>query len=144
MGPTFPEIPEMRLVLDTNLLVSALLKPGSVPSRLLAAIWEKATVLYDARIADEYREVLMRPKFRAIERPHIEGFLATLEARGQRLGEVAVWDGTMKDDDDRIFVEVALAGRADAIVTGNLRDYPTDLGFSVHPPATLLALLEVA
>jgi putative PIN family toxin of toxin-antitoxin system len=135
----------MRLVLDTNLLVSALLKPGSVPSRALAAIWGRgAVVLYDARIADEYRDVLMRPKFKAIDRAHVEDFLATLVARGEDLGAVAAWSGTMKDDDDRIFVEVALAGRADAIVTGNLRDYPTDLGFEVHPPATLLALLDVA
>jgi hypothetical protein len=41
-----------------------------------------------------------------------------------------------------MFVEVALAGRADAIVTGNLRQYPNDLGFAVHPPASLLAMLE--
>ena len=54
---------------------------------------------------------------------------------------IAAWEGAMTDDDDRIFVEVALAGRADAIVTGNLRHYPSDLGFAVHPPATLLALI---
>ena len=133
----------MRLVLDTNLLVSALLKPGSVPDRALAAIWSTgAVVLYDSRLEDEYRDVLMRPKFRAIERRLITEFLARLAERGQDLGKVPVWDGAMTDDDDRIFVEVALAGRADAIVTGNLRHYPNDLGFAVHPPATLLAMLE--
>ncbi len=132
----------MRLVLDTNLLVSALLKPGSVPDRALSAVWSTgAVVLYDARIESEYRDVLMRPKFRAIERQRITEFLALLEARGHDVGKVAAWDGAMKDDDDRIFVEVALAGRADAIVTGNLRDYPSDLGFALHPPATLLAMI---
>lgn len=135
----------MRLVLDTNLLVSALLKPGSVPDRALSAVWSTgAIVLYDARLEAEYRDVLMRPKFKAIERPRITEFLATLRERGHDVGEVAVWDGAMKDDDDRIFVEVALGGRADAIVTGNLRDYPNDLGFAVHPPATLLAMLDGA
>ena len=133
----------MRLVLDTNLLVSALLKPGSVPGRALLAIWTTgAVVLYDTRIADEYRDVLMRPKFRAIERPQIEELLAMLHERGERLAAVDAWDGAMTDEGDRKFVEVALAGRADAIVTGNLRDYRTDLGFEVHPPATLLARLE--
>jgi putative PIN family toxin of toxin-antitoxin system len=132
----------MRLVLDTNMLVSALLKPGSVPDRALEAAWRtNAIVLFDARIALEYRNVLTRPKFRAIDRARIEGFLATLAGRGTNVTDVPVWNGSMRDDDDRIFVEVALAGRADAIVTGNLRDYPTDLGFEVHPPATLLALL---
>ena len=38
-------------------------------------------------------------------------------------------------------LEVALAGKAFAIVTGNVRDYPLDLGFEVLPPATVLARL---
>ncbi|MDB5215266.1 MAG: hypothetical protein JWO86_3193 [Myxococcaceae bacterium] len=133
----------MRLVLDTNIVVSALLKPASVPGRALAAIWStNAVVLYDARIEQEYREVLRRPKFRAIAAGLVDDFLATLTARGSELAEVPAWSGAMNDDDDRVFVEVALAGRAHAVVTGNIRDYPVGLGFEVHPPATLLALLE--
>ena len=132
----------MRLVVDTNVLVSALLKPGSVPDRALAAIWQTATVLYDGRIAGEYRSVLERPKFRAIDRLRIEELLALLHARGSDLGEVPSWQGTMTDGGDRIFIEAALAGRAEAIVTGNIRHYPSDLGFEVLPPATLLARLD--
>ncbi|MBX3217195.1 MAG: putative toxin-antitoxin system toxin component, PIN family [Labilithrix sp.] len=131
----------MRVVVDTNVIVSALLKPGSVPDHALAAIWEHATVLYDRRVADEYRDVLARPKLRAIDRGRADALIATLRERGVDLGEVPAWTGAMTDEDDRVFVEVALAGRADAIVTGNLRDYPTGLGFEVLPPATLLARL---
>ncbi len=132
----------MRLVLDTNVVVSALLKPASVPGRALAAIWStNAVVLYDARIDQEYRDVLRRPKFRAIAAGLADEFLATLEARGEDLGDVPAWGGAMTDDDDRAFIEVALAGRAHAIVTGNIRDYPIGLGFEVHPPSTLLAML---
>jgi predicted nucleic acid-binding protein len=124
-------------------IVSALLKPASVPGRVLAAIWATdAVVLYDARIDQEYRDVLRRPKFRAIASQHVDDFLAMLTRRGHHLGDVPAWAGAMTDDDDRVFVEVALAGCAHAIVTGNLRDYPTGLGFDVHPPATLLAMLE--
>lgn len=133
----------MRIVLDTNVIVSALLKPASVPGRALAAIWAAdVVVLYDARIDHEYRDVLRRPKFRAISAQLVDDFLATLSRRGRDLGHVPAWAGTMTDDDDRVFVEVALAGRANAIVTGNIRDYPAGLGFDVHPPATLLAMLE--
>ena len=90
----------MRLVLDTNLLVSALLKPGSVPSRALAATWARGVVvLYDARIAGEYRDVLMRPKFKAIERSHIDGFFTLLEARGQQLEDVAAGARFTRDDE---------------------------------------------
>lgn len=134
----------MRLVLDTNVVVSALLKPASVPGRALAAMWStNAVVLYDARIALEYRDVLRRPKFRAIAPGLVDDFLARLTARGAELADVPAWSGAMTDDDDRIFVEVALAGRAHAIVTGNIRDYPVGIGFDVQPPATLLAMLEV-
>jgi putative PIN family toxin of toxin-antitoxin system len=134
----------MRLVVDTNVLVSALLKPGSVPDRALAAIWRAATVVYDARIAGEYRSVLERPKFRAIDPLRIAELIGTLRAHGSDLGEVPPWEGALTDGDDRIFVEAALAGRADAIVTGNIRHYPGGLGFLVLPPATLLARLDLA
>jgi uncharacterized protein len=133
----------MRLVVDTNVIVSALLKPGSVPDRALTAIWKLGTVLFDDRIADEYRAVLERPKFRAIDRQRVDDFLATLRARGVHLGEVPAWTGAMTDEDDRVFVEAAVAGRADAIVTGNIRDYPSGLGFEVLPPATLLARFDL-
>jgi uncharacterized protein len=133
----------MRLVIDTNVLISALLKPGSVPDRALAAVWRRgAVVLYDARIVAEYRDVAARPKFRSLARERVEELLGTLVERGECLPDVASWEGTMVDEGDRIFVEVALAGRASAIVTGNLKHYPTDLGFEIRPPATLLAMLE--
>ena len=133
----------MRIVLDTNVIVSALLKPESVPGRALAAVWSQgATVIYDARIADEYREVLGRKKFKAIDRGAIAGFFALLQAYGEALREVQPWPDAMTDEDDRIFVEAALSGRADAIVTGNLRDFPSQSAFAVHPPAALLAMLE--
>lgn len=132
----------MRLVLDTNVLVSALLKPGSVPDRLLATIWQGAAVaLYDTRMTDEYQAVLARPKFRAVDRARVDALFACLLAQGEEIPRLAAWNGAMRDEGDRIFVEVALAGRADAIVTGNLKDYPQHLGFDVHPPATVLAML---
>lgn len=133
----------MRLVLDTNVLISALLKPGSVPDRLLTLVWEgTATALYDARMTDEYRSVLARSKFRSIDRARIDDVFARLLAHGEEIADAKEWTGAMKDEGDRIFVEIALAGRAHAIVTGNLKDYPRDQGFDVLPPATALAMLS--
>lgn len=132
----------MRLVIDTNVIVSALLKAGSVPDRMLSAAWERgAVVLYDARILGEYRDVVVRPKFKAIDRARIDALFAMLDAHGQEIGSVPPWSGTMSDDDDRAFVEVALAGMAHVLVTGNLRDFPIDLGFDVEPPAMVLERL---
>ena len=132
----------MRVVVDTNVLVSALLKPGSVPDRALQAIWAQTVqVLYDARIVDEYRSVLIRPKFKAIERTQIDELLAAIVARGEAVDDVEPWVGPLPDEGDRIFVELALTGRANAIVTGNIKHYPLGLRFDVLPPATLLAQL---
>ena len=136
-----------RVVVDTNVLVSALYKPVSVPARALDAIWRTgeeqgtACLLYDTRIVDEYRSVLMRPKFRALDRERIAELIDRVLSRGVDLGEVPAWSGPLPDEGDRIFVEVALAGRAAAIVTGNIKHYPLDLGFEVLPSATLLAQL---
>ncbi|MBI5488609.1 MAG: putative toxin-antitoxin system toxin component, PIN family [Deltaproteobacteria bacterium] len=132
----------LRVVVDTNVLVSALLKEGSVPERALHALLERAVVLLDARLAGEYFRVLARPKFAAIGSSRRDALLERLRAQGEPLGEVPAYAGALDDPDDRAFVEVALAGKADAIVTGNGRHFPQDLGFEVLPPAAVLARLE--
>lgn len=131
----------MRVVIDTNVLVSALLHPTRVPALCLAALGAReAEVLYDARVEAEYREVLGRQKFRAIDPASREALLASLLV-GPALGPVEVFRGALPDDDDRMFVEVALHGQADALVTGNTRHYPAGLGFVVLSPAEALAWL---
>ncbi len=135
----------MRLVVDTNVVVAALLNPGRTPDRALAAALARGdTLLLDARIVAEYRDVTARPKFRRLDPARTEALLASMLGRGEDLGVVAPWAGALIDADDRAFVEVALAGRADAVVTGNARHYPTDLAFEVLSPAELLARIEAA
>ena len=129
-------------MLDTNVLVAALLTPGRTPDRALAALASRGdVVLCDARIEAEYRAVLARPKFRAIDPGRAEALLSAVLAGAERLGAVPAWEGAMSDADDRAFVEVALAGGADAVVTGNARHYPAHLAFAVLSPAALLARL---
>ena len=133
----------LRLVLDTNVLVAALLTPGRTPDRALAAVFARGdVVLYDARMEAEYREVLSRPKFRGVDRGRVEALLSSVLGRAEDVGAVDRWDGPMTDADDRVFVEVALGGRADAVVTGNARHYPTGLAFAVLSPAGLLERLS--
>jgi putative PIN family toxin of toxin-antitoxin system len=130
--------------LDTNVLVSVLLGPERVPARAFEALRARgATFVYDARIRDEYRDVIARPKFRVPE-VRREALLEAVFSRGELLSRVEPYLGELPDPDDRAFVEVALAGRAEAIVTGNVKDFPEGLGFEVLPPATVLARLELA
>lgn len=137
-----PEATALRVVVDTNVVVSALLHPARVPALCVAALRAHGVeVLYDARVAAEYREVLGRRKFRAIDPAARDALLAAL------LGDAALegvrpYAGALPDDDDRVFVEVALHGAAHALVTGNTRHYPAGLGFAVLTPAEALAWLS--
>jgi putative PIN family toxin of toxin-antitoxin system len=130
----------MRLVVDTNVLISALLHPDRTPASCLArALAERVTVLLDARIEQEYREVLARPRFAAIDVLRRDALFASLLAAGEWVTCAPQRELVLVDDDDRMLVEVALSGRADALVTGNARHIPTTLGFTVFSPAALLA-----
>lgn len=130
----------MRLVVDTNVLVSALLNPGRVPDQCVSAICARGeAVLYDDRIVAEYRAVLCRPKFPSITPARVDALLVALLRHGERLDAVPVSDVALIDVDDRVFVDVALAGGADAIVTGNAKHYPDTIGVPVLGPAALLA-----
>ena len=130
----------MRAVVDTNVLISALLKPGSVPDRSLRVVLDEGVLLWDAQVEAEYRRVCWRDKFRAVPRDRITQLLARITGRAETVVPLA-WPGTMTDEDDRLFVEVALGGDAEAIVTGNMRHFPEGLGVTVFSPAAMLVEL---
>lgn len=112
----------MRVVLDTNVVVSALLTGGGTADLALQLILQgQATLLADSRILAEYDDVTARPGFGFLEaerRVLMDVLAAVAEpviARPLRLD--------LPDPDDRMFVEVAIAGAADALVTGNRRHF---------------------
>lgn len=129
----------MRVVVDTNVIVAALLTPGRTPERCLDALRARgATVLVDDRVIAEYRAVIARPKFKSVDPARASALVESIVAAAERV-EVTAYAGPMIDGDDRAFVEVALAGRADAIVTGNAKHFPRDVGVDVLSPAEALA-----
>jgi putative PIN family toxin of toxin-antitoxin system len=133
----------MRLVIDTNVVVAALLHPGRTPDRALSWALAEGTLLLDERIEAEYREVLARPKFASIPWQRRDALLAALLGAALRVVAEPAQDA-MTDEHDRVFVEVARGGRADALVTGNVRHFPPALGLRVLTPAELLGLLGEA
>ena len=135
----------MRIVVDTNVLVSGLLSPFGPPGdivRLLVAGAVRAC--YDARILDEYREVLSRPAFR-IPDDRAESLLQQIVADGL-LVTAPPLTVRLPDPDDEVFLAVALAGSARCLVTGNLRHYPeaTRSGLPVVSPRGFLDLYPEA
>jgi putative PIN family toxin of toxin-antitoxin system len=129
----------VRLVIDTNVIVSALLHPGRTPDQALRqALAGGAVVLVDVRVEAEYRDVVQRRKFAAVPAERREALLADLLRSAVHVACRGSLD-PLVDEGDRPFVEVARAGAADALVTGNVRHFPPSLGIVVVTPAELLA-----
>lgn len=138
----------MRIVLDTNVLVSGLLKVHSPPARIVDMILlEGVRCVFDDRILAEYAEVLGRPKFRpALDSGEGEQFLDFLRRTGVAVGAPPLRLAVPAPDPfDLPFVEAAVAGGAEAIVTGNLRHFEffqgNAWGIEILPPAELVARL---
>ena len=116
----------MRLVLDTNVLVSGLLTAGNPPGRILDFLRAgKIQLQVDERIVAEYEGVLSRRKFRkcfsAFEKDLIMDFI---RADSDWHVCTTIADG-LPDPDDACFLEVALEARV-PLVTGNGCHFPEE------------------
>ena len=110
-------------VLDTNVVVSGLLSPSGPPGRLVdVLLGRRLRLALDDRIEIEYREVLARPRL-GIEPVRREAFLAILQFQDHVTG--MPWPHRPPpDEDDVVFLEVALQTAARTVVTGNLKHFP--------------------
>jgi putative PIN family toxin of toxin-antitoxin system len=129
----------VKIVLDTNVLVSGLLKRGGNPAEIVAlALGGAVRVCYDTRILAEYAEVLSRPRFN-FDPHHVRTVLSKIRADGL-LAQSRVSVSGLPDADDTPFLEVALSCRADYLVTGNLAHFPPSLrqGATVVTPAQFI------
>lgn len=110
-------------VLDTNVVVSGLLSPSGPPGRLVDVLLARRLRLaLDDRIEIEYREVLARPRL-GIEPVRREAFLAILQFQDHVTA--MPWPHRLPpDEDDVVFLEVALQMAARTVATGNLKHFP--------------------
>ena len=135
----------MRIVLDTNVLVSGLLSPFGPPGEIVRLASSGAvTLCVDARILSEYAEVLARPRF-AFDRDAVAALLDYIDYRSEKVAAEPL-SARLPDPDDEPFLEVALACRADFLVTGNLAHFPADAlaGASVVSPTEFMERYRVA
>ncbi len=114
----------LKVVIDTNVLVSALLKDNSPPAFILALLRKrKMTLCLSKAIFEEYRAVLNRAKFRHI-RSVAAPLLLSLK-KGCLLIEPKIRiDVITADPADNKFLECAQAAQADFLITGNTRHFP--------------------
>lgn len=129
----------MMIVLDTNVVVSGILRPYSQAASILRLVATGViTLAYDLRIISEYRDVLNRPKF-GFAKEDVDAFLDQVEQEGTCVSVLPL-RFRLPDPEDESFLEVAIAGKAKAIVTGNKRHFPKKEyeGIKIMSPAEFL------
>jgi|SRR5208282_2716795 len=113
----------LRLVVDTNVVISAAIKPGGLQRTvLLIAITQPARFYVSRPILAEYRRVFRRPELRI--RKDIQHQLLQLIENRSHMMEPARRLDVCPDPDDNMFLECADAARADYLITGNQKHFP--------------------
>jgi len=110
---------ELRVVIDTNVIVSAVLLPRSVPRQALDAAQQRGRLLMSAETIMEIDEVLRRPKFeKYVEEELRLEFLAGL-VRDATIVSITDRVDLCRDARDNKFLEVALNGSASHLISGD-------------------------
>ena len=130
-------------VIDTNVLVSAMLKWQSVPWKILELAFSGLIIpLFNDEILSEYKNVLSRPKFK-LSNELVNNIVNEIEEKGLYVNEKTL-DEYLPDPKDRVFYEVVMEERnnEDAyLVTGNIKHFPVR-PFIVTPRRMLDIILE--
>lgn len=132
---------EIYAVIDTNVLVSALLPSQKVTNTtiiLTEVLRGRITPVYNEEILDEYREVLSREKFH-IHQIYIDTVINHVINTGLKLGRTKSLEGIFPDPKNVVFYEVTLSKDDAYLVTGNIKHFPRKP--FVVTPAEMVAIL---
>ncbi|MEM7127269.1 MAG: putative toxin-antitoxin system toxin component, PIN family [Chloroflexota bacterium] len=137
----------MRVVLDTNILISAVIRPKGRVGGVLQHLRDGTyTILYDDRTLNELVDVLNRPRIRdkyELSEQDIQTVLSLILLRGDAV-ECRESINDCRDPKDNKFLEVAVAGQADAVVSGDddLQSLHPFRSISILTPADFLTLFN--
>ena len=129
-------------VIDTNVIVSSMLKGTSIPGIIVAKALDGPIIpLLNEEILQEYKEVLSRNKF-GLDEEAIEGLIESLKHRAIFLDRTES-EEIFPDPDDAVFYEIVITARSatDAyLITGNIKHYP--IKSFVVTPHEMLDIIE--
>jgi uncharacterized protein len=111
----------VRVVADTNVLVSALLTPSGGPGAIIAAIDTSDLILVvSPALLAELEDVLTRERFRAwVSVEQVEAYLAAIKERAELVPDPDDVKPVSSDPDDDYLVALARAAGVDALVSGD-------------------------
>ena len=129
-------------VIDTNVIVSSILKSDSIPGLIIKLV-ERGTIvpLLNEEIISEYLEVLSRNRFN-IDSKRIDDLIKTIETKAIFLEREQVLEDFI-DKDDIVFFEIVMSARStmDAyLVTGNMKHYP--IRSYIVTPREMIQIIE--
>lgn len=134
-----------QIVVDTNVLVSAMLSTDGSNRQVLRACLKRAALpLVGTTLFHEYVDLLARPVMEQspLSAPQREALFAAFLSVADWVKVYFLWRPNLPDEAGNHLIELALAGRADTIVTNNVRDvargelkFP---GLSIRTPAQFL------
>lgn len=130
----------MRLIIDTNILVSALLAATSLPAQLVV-LWRagRFDLLTTAEQLDELMRVTRYPKIRERLAPAVAGRLVNdLRALAVTVDKLPVVE-VSTDPDDNYLLALAAAGAADFLVTGDKQDL---LGIAIYEGTKIITVRD--
>jgi putative PIN family toxin of toxin-antitoxin system len=132
----------IRVVLDTNVVVSATLRDEGLPAAILDLGGRGVIQLFvSEQVFAEYKEVLIRPRLK-IAPERIARSLAVLRKISQHVTPTRTVTVIKDDDPDNRLLECAHAARAEYLVTGNVKHFPkTFEGTRIVTPKQFIDLL---
>lgn len=116
------------VVIDTNVLISAVLKHHSYPGAIMEFIKDGTIIpLINDQIIAEYKDVLLRPKFK-FSAESVDELLSAITKEALIIEEDHI-DIDLPDEKDRVFYEVTMKSNEDRdsmLVTGNMKHFPIE------------------
>ena len=136
-------------MLDTDAVVAAMRSPTGACAAIVRAVRQRqATLLLSVPLAIEYEAVCRRPEHRVeagFSERQVEIFLDAIIAMAEPVPTHFLWRPQLRDPNDETVLEAAVNGRADAVVTFNIRDYGTaasQFGVEVLLPREAIARIR--
>jgi len=115
-----------KVVLDTNVMVSALTNGRGSSAKVLSSILDgKITILYDNRILFEYLEVLSKKEF-GFNIELINDIIYFIRCEGTYVKITETLDVIFNDETNKKFYEIYMAGDAHFLITGSRKHFPAD------------------